>query len=207
MPFKYQDSPNFLGEELEDHLNISSESITKIGKLLDLEHEQTFTYPHIGTFKTVFGLWYWLQDDNNNDKFRYMSTSDIKKHLHENKNIKTNFVKNFRVIIATALWLKLRHHTEALAEFKNIPMGISYVFYKTVKTHSSKQRLATKYPLWLSDIVEEIHIAVRLNRSPDFSKLVTDPNDIRFVYLEGFLKDCMPIVYDRLTSKKENSLN
>lgn len=204
-PFKYQNSPNFLGEELEDHLNISSESVTRVGKLLDLEHNQTFRYPHLGTFRSVFALWQWLQNDTNNDNFRFMTTTDIKKHLHENRNVKTNFVKNFKVIIANALWLKIKYDKEALAELKNIPIGVSYVFYKTVTTYPVRQRLASKYPSWLSDIVEEIHKAVIANNVPDFSKLITDPIEIRFAYLEGFLRDYLPVVYEKLTDDKCNN--
>jgi hypothetical protein len=199
----YQDTPNAFGGELQDHINISQESKTQIGKLLDPEYIFPFTYPHIGRFTSVFGLWQWLQNSTHSDSFRVLSPLEIKRILHVTPDIKTNFVKNFRAIIAYSTWLKVKKSRQAMFELKEIPRDLKYIFYKTIKTSSTDARLALKYPFWLSDIAEEIHSAVVNETIPDFSKFATNKKEVRFMFLEGFLKERLPVIYENLMKEKD----
>lgn len=200
----YYNNPNDCGIEGEDHINISIQSSTKLGKLLDPAYLKTINYRYIGKFSSVLSLWYWIRSDKLDDNFRRLTGSKLKVYAETNK-VFGNYVPNFKAIIAKATWIKVKSYPNILKEIKELDPNIKLYSYHIVK--SSNLRICTNYASMIIEIAEEIINAVKEDREPNFDLFVDKPNVTGLDYLEGVLIKVLPI--DKIEEMKlqENTID
>lgn len=182
----YSHQPNKFGKEGEDHINISINSETRLGKVLSLEYIKTFYYPNIGKFGSVSSLWFWVRSENLDDNLRNLTGNKLQDYVKENKAYGV-YTPNFKAIIGYATWLKISKYPSLIEELKNLDTSkIVFLSYRTIK--SSGIRLSTKFSELLIDIANEITRAVKENSEPNFDFLCDNKDEAGLFYLEGVLK-------------------
>jgi len=186
----YYNSPNNAGEEGVDHINISIQSNTRLGKLLDPAYLKTINYRYIGKFNSVMSLWYWVRSPQLDDNYRRLTGHKLKMYAEAN-NVFANYVPNFKAIIAKATWLKIKSYPNILKEIKELDPKIKFYSYRVVK--SSNLRICTNYAVLIIDIADEIVKAVKEDREPNFDLFVDKPHLAGLDYLEGVLLKILPM--------------
>jgi len=185
----YFNSPNKAGKEGVDHINISIQSETRIGKLLDPAYLKAFNYRYVGKFNSVMSMWYWVRSPQLDDNFRRLTGSKLKMYAETNK-VFANYVPNFQAIIAQATWLKIKGYANIIKEIKELDPNIKLYSYHIVK--SSNLRICTNYASMIIEIAEELFKAIREDREPDFSLFADRPNVSGLDNLEGVLSKILP---------------
>jgi hypothetical protein len=176
-------NPNAFGEEGVDHINISNQAKTQLGLMLDPSYFKVVDYPHIGKFGSVMNLWYWLKACPLDDSLRRVSGFRLKSKV---TTINTkNKVGNFRAIIATATYMKLKQYPHCLKQLKNTPLKVQIISYYVPK--GTGLRMCSNYAELMCDIVNMIREALQEGVEPDFSKMATHPGDVKYCFLEPFL--------------------
>jgi len=181
---KYYNTPNDFGKEGEDHINISIQSETRIGKVCDPAYLKVINYPYVGKFNSVSSLWYWVRSENLDDNIRNLTGAKLKAYADQ-ANLHTNYVPNFKAIIAYATWLKIRSYPDVIKAIKNLDDDIKLLSYHVVK--SSGLRVRTRYADLMISICDELFKAIKEDREPDFNKFVTDPDKAGLCFMEGVL--------------------
>lgn len=176
-------NPNAFGEEGVDHLNISNQSKTQLGLLLDPSYFKVVDYPHIGKFGSVMNLWYWLKASPLDDSLRRVTGFRLKDKVSSGNT--QNRVPNFRAIIATATYLKLKQYPHCLKQLRELPEGRQILSYYVPK--GTGLRMCSNYAELVCSLVSVIRLALREGAEPDFTKLATYPSDARYFFLEPFL--------------------
>lgn len=180
----YYNNPNNFGGEGEDHINISIQSKTKIGKIFDPAYLKVINYKHVGKFNSVLSIWYWVRSDDLDDNIRRLTGYKLKKYA-EAKGIFGKYVPNFKAIIAYATWLKVKSYPGLIKEIKELNPEIKLLSYHSVK--SSNLRVCSNYAALIIEIANEIIKAVRESREPDFNKFVDSPEQAGLMFMEGIL--------------------
>ena len=116
--------PNSLLEEGVDHINISSQSKTHLGKLLDPSYFKVIRYPCIGKFNSVLNLWYWLKSEEMDDRLRSYTGVKLKSIAPRPPSYKN--VTNFKAIIAYATYLKLKDYPSAMKDLKEFGESMQF---------------------------------------------------------------------------------
>lgn len=177
--------PNSYSDEGVDHINISGQSATRLGKLLDPSYLKVIHYPHIGKFNSVLNLWYWLKATNMDDQLRKLTGVKLKNRIADNEGQAK--VHNFRSIIAYATYLKLQEYPHILKDLRTLPKGVEFVSYYTPK--GSAVRMCSNYAPVVVEIVRMIKEALDRGEEPDFGLLNTRDSAEGFYYLEPFLRE------------------
>lgn len=185
----YYNAPNNAGKEGEDHINISIQSETRLGKLLDPAYLKTINYRYVGKFNSVLSLWYWVRSGTLDDNFRRLTGQKLKMFAEAN-GVFGNYVPNFKAIIAKATWIKVKGYPNLLKEIKDLDPKVKFYSYHVVK--SSGLRICTNYAAMIIEVVEEIVKAVKEDREPNFTLFTDKPNLAGLDYLEGVLVKIMP---------------
>lgn len=177
--------PNAFNDEGVDHINISGQSQTHLGKLLDPSYLKVIHYPHIGKFNSVLNLWYWLKTDNLDDQLRNLTGVKLKNRIINTTGQKK--VHNFKSIIGHATYIKLKEYPHIIRDLKNLPESVQFISYYTPK--GSAVRMCSKYAPIIVEIINVIKKAVDQDKEPDFKSLNTCKSSEGFYYLEPFLLD------------------
>jgi len=185
----YYNSPNNAGKEGEDHINISIQSETRLGKLLDPAYLKTINYRYVGKFNSVMSLWYWVRSPQLDDNYRRLTGQKLKMYAEAN-GVFGNYIPNFKAIIAKATWVKVKGYPNVLKEIKELDPNIKFYSYHIVK--ASNLRICTNYAAMIIEIVQEIIKAVKENREPNFEMFVDKPHVAGLDYLEGVLTKILP---------------
>lgn len=194
----YYNSPNNAGKEGVDHINISIQSETRLGKLFDPAYLKTINYRYVGKFNSVLSLWYWVRSPNLDDNFRRLTGAKLKMYAEAN-GVFGNYVPNFKAIVAKATWVKIKGYPNVLKEIKELDSNVKFYSYHIVK--ASGLRICTNYAAMIIEVIEEIVKAVKEDREPNFALFVDKPNVADLDFLEGVLAKVMPA--DRIKEMKE----
>lgn len=185
----YFNYPNNYKGEGEDHINVSIQSTTRIGKLLDPAYLKVINYQYAGKFSSVMNLWYWVRSKDLNDEIRRMQGHDLKTYAEKN-NLFNNYVPNFKAIILKATWIKVQSYPGVVAEIKQLPDDFPLLSYHIVK--ASGLRICSNYAMMAITIAGEVIKAIKEDREPDYSQFIDSPKLTRFDYLEGVLSKVLP---------------
>lgn len=184
-PFNH---PNNFGKEGIDHINISIQSETRLGKIFDPAYLKVINYKHIGKFNSVMSLWYWIRSSDLNDTIRRLTGRNLKTYAEAN-GVFSKFVPNFKAIIAQATWNKIKGYPSILKEIRELNPEIKLISYHIVK--SSGLRISTSYAALIIDITELIIKAVKEGKEPDFNSFVDTKEKAGMAFLEGVLERVM----------------
>lgn len=175
--------PNSFSQEGIDHINISAQSLSHLGKLLDPSYFKTINYPYIGKFNSVLNLWYWLKSDSLDDRLRKYTGNRLKSILSTSDTYSS--VPNFKAIIAYATFLKLKDYPGSFKELKSLPESTQFVSYYTPK--GTAIRLCSNYAPIVIDIANLLReFALSDLKEPCLDQWVSQGQD-GLNYLEPFL--------------------
>lgn len=176
--------PNQFKVEGVDHLNISVQSTSKVGRILDPGYCANLEYPHIGKFKSVLALGYWLRSNDLDDSIRTLTGTKLKQYIKDH-NLHTKRIPNYAAIVAKATWIRISERPEILEEIRNLPDCVNLLSYYTHK--SSGIRITTNYAPMVIAIAKELINAVKNNTEPDLDQFVSNKETIGMDYLEPIL--------------------
>lgn len=185
----YYNRPNDFGVDGEDHINIWINGETKLGRILDPVYLKTINYNYIGKFASVQNLWFWLRTPSMDDSIRRMNARALRAYI-QSQGIRFRHVPNFKAIIGSATWYKVKGYWHIIKELKNLDPSIKFLSYYTMK--SSGLRVATSYSAMMIEIADIIRDAVQKGVEPDFTPLCDVPSKTRLRYLEAFLENILP---------------
>ena len=175
--------PNSFLKEGEDHINISSQSLTQIGLLLDPSYYKVIDYPHIGKFSSVLNLWYWLKTFPLDDSLRKLSGLRLKNRM--SGKCPTRNISNFKAIIAQATYMKLLSYPNTVAQFKALPSDCVFLSYYIPK--GSSLRICSSYASIVVEIATLLKKAIDTGVEPDFTSLMTRGHTSEMSFLKAFL--------------------
>lgn len=181
-------NPNKFGKEGEDHINISIQSETRLGKVFDPAYLKVINYKYIGKFNSVLSLWYWVRSPILDDNIRRLTGRNLKMYA-EKSGVFNKFVPNFKAIIGQATWYKIKSYPDVIKEIKALDENKAITSYHIVK--SSGLRITTSYASLIIDIAKLIIKAVKEDKEPDFSVFVDTKDKAGMLYLEGVLEKVM----------------
>lgn len=176
--------PNSFVEEGVDHINISSQSKTHLGKLLDPSYFKVINYPHIGKFSSVLNLWYWLKSEQMDDRLRNYTGLKLKAIAPHAPRYRT--VTNFRAIIAYATYLKLKDYPNSIREITGFSDDMQFASYYTPK--GSMVRMCSSYAPLVVEVAQFIQAQLLKPEPVCFDKMATEVGKDEYFYLEPFLK-------------------
>lgn len=176
--------PNRFKAEGIDHVNISVLSNNKLGRFLDPGYCINIDYPSIGKFRSILSLIYWLKSPDLDDKIRVLTGTKLNIYVRE-KSLKNKRLPNYPAILAFATWLKIKQRPDILEEIKNFPDDFTLLSYRVNAV--SGIRIATGFAPRIVPIMEEIVLAVKEDREPNFDLFVTNSKEAGVYYLEGAL--------------------
>lgn len=198
----YFNHPNKFDDEGVDHINISIQSDTKLGKLFDPAYLKVINYPFIGKFNSVMSLWFWVRTSDLDDNMRRLTGHKLKSYA-ESKGVFGSYVPNFKAIIAYATWIKIKNYPGVINELKQLPDSVKFLSYHIVK--ASGLRLCTNYAALMISIMDHIVKAVKNGEEPDFDCFVDSGSDNNLRYLSGVLGKVMSP--SKIAALKEEEFN
>lgn len=177
--------PNDYGQDGVDHINVSHDAHTHLGRLLDPTYVKVFEYPYIGKFCSVRALWGWLTHFPTDDSYRRAGKKEMAR-LFSYHNGTTVYVPNFIAIIAQATYMKLMEDKKALEDFKRLYKE------KTFLSYSVPARCVVRVKNGHSDLLmtclDAIYQVVESGAAPDFSHLCKHPEGRDHAYIKTYLK-------------------
>ena len=179
-------SPNHYGNDGDDHINISPYGKTHLGRLLDPSYVKPFTYPHIGKFNSVLGLWEWLKHNPSDDRCRKASGFELKKLAIAQKSTMC-YVPNFKAIIAQATYIKLKNDPFSLDTLIVLSQTKTLLSYYT--PGNGVVRLNSAYSHLLLEVIGCVIQTSDTLKKPCFLTLCDKPGLTGWNYLEGYLRD------------------
>lgn len=177
--------PNNFGKEGTDHLNISIQSSSPVGRMLDPGYCCNFDHPHLGRFKSVLALTYWLKSPTKDDAIRNLKGHRLKRYIAEHK-LHGIRLPNYYDIVARATWIRLMSRPDIVQRIKELPDDLELVSYYTDKL--SGVRITTNYARSVVKISKELIEAIKEDRYPDFKQFVTEPELAGKAFLESVMQ-------------------
>ena len=177
--------PNDYGQDGVDHINVSHDAHTHLGRLLDPTYVKVFEYPYIGKFCSVRALWGWLTHFPTDDSYRRAGKKEMAR-LFSYQTDTTVYVPNFIAIIAYATWLKLVDDKKAMEDFKRLYKEKDFLSY-TIPARCVV-RVKNGHSDLLMSCLAAIAKSLEKGGEPDFSELCKHPNSRGYFYLEAYLK-------------------
>lgn len=175
--------PNNYGEEGKDHINACVQSKLKIGRMLDPGYCLSFSYPHLGRFKSVLTLTYWLKSGGKDDRIRTLKGPALKRYVAAN-NLKGKFIPNHNAIVLKATYIRLTSNPKTVESIKVLP-ELEILSYLTDK--NTGVRITTGYAKHMTRISKEVISAIKEGREPDYSAFVDSPSKSGSGFSEGTL--------------------
>lgn len=145
-----------------DHVNISTSGKTAIGQFLAHNSDNAVVSPIFGRFPNVRALWMWLLSPDRDDRYRTRGHNGSR-----GQNGPRRQVPNFRAIILSTDWNKLKQYPAAAEALRTSTMPLDTYFYDTESTINMPRRPTTFY--WLVSGWEELRRALREEREPDLT--------------------------------------
>ncbi len=185
-----------------DHINIHNDAKTPLGRFLDMNAHAPFVHPDAGAFRSVGGLWHYIQTRPLVEEYRVMTGSYLRtkvSRLREEARVNPDaprhtIVKGFRTIVADAMWYKVTQNPKAVEWMDDSTLPFEHYF--TQGDLNIRQYPSEGY--WIVAAYEEIRRMIKLrlrnddySEQPDFSKIetMTDPR-------AGFQKPRVPVRRD-----------
>jgi len=175
-------SPNVWKEDGVDHINIWEHGKTELGIFLSHGSKYPLHHKLFGNFKNVESFWKYVQSKEKDDRVRFLSGPSLRRFSKKLSNIR---VKNFRAIIVDATYQKLLNNEKFLKQMKEstLPFDCYYI------AGDSKIKVRPIFT-WVINGMEEIRLALKEDREPDFT----------------FLKDRKNIsIYDHVLEQVKNT--
>lgn len=176
--------PNSLLEEGVDHINISSQSKTHLGKLLDPSYFKVIRYPCIGKFNSVLNLWYWLKSEEMDDRLRNYTGAKLKSIAPRPPSYK--HITNFKAIITYATYLKIKDYPSAMKDLREFGEGMQFASYYTPR--GSMVRMCSSYAALIIEVAEFIQAELLKPGPISFDKMATEVGGSEYFYTEPFLR-------------------
>ncbi len=151
-----------------DHLNIWESGKTKLGKFLAIASPNPFVHPVFGPFNSVECFWHYIRSQERDDRLRTMSSAAVRKF---SRRLKTAHTPNFYAVIMYAVWHKLSTNKQMIERLRtnDLPLDMYYIF------RDSGLPIRSTSIVWMMPGFVEIEKAVKENREPDFSFLLSEP--------------------------------
>lgn len=174
-------SPMFWKEDGVDHINIGHAAKTEIGKALNHSSMITLNHSKFGKFSSIQSFWHYIQSEERDDRIRTLTGQMLMKFI---KNLTTTRVVNFRAIILDANYQRIIQHDRFLNDLKESELPLDCYF-----VNESGVRIRPPYFKWLNIGLEEIRLALKEDREPDFKRFMDRPDvDIYHFVLPGSSK-------------------
>jgi hypothetical protein len=164
-------------EDGVDHININGDSVTELGKFLSHNSPNSFFHSLFGSFATMESFWFYIHSDERDDRLRVMSGRVLKKF---SKNLTIKKISNFRAIILDANWQRIQQYPPIITALKESTLPFDCYRYLD---DTSLVRVRPTFFKWLIKGFEEIRLAVKEDREPNFTFLLDkyDSNIYDFV--------------------------
>lgn len=173
-------TPVKYGKEGQDHINIYSKSSTELGRFLDPASGFNFSYPIIGTFRSITGMLYWLKDPMHNDLFRTITEQSLHKVPKALKSVRLD---NYSVILMRATMIRLERRPDLIRLIKEMSEDIDLLSYYMVG--DMRVRITTPMANMVVPALTEVLKAIREDREPAYDAFATKPGTPEHGFLEG----------------------
>jgi hypothetical protein len=159
-----------------DHLNIWESGRTKLGKFLAPAAPVAFMHPVFGPFNSIESFWHYIRNEERDDRLRSMPPITARKYA---RRLHSAHIPNFYAVIMDAIWYKLAANKQMMERFKSndLPLDMYYIFRESglpIRANSIN---------WLMPGFNEIEKALKEDRNPNFTFLMSEPADDIYVAL------------------------
>jgi hypothetical protein len=163
-------SPEMLGNDGDDHINIWDEGKTDLGKVLAHSTSIAFSHSIFGRFNSMEAFWHYIRSEERDDRIRVINSKALKKFVSKLTNVR---VPNFRAIIMDSNWQKVNQYPAIVNAIKEstLPFDCYYVYQRT-----GGVRIRPVWAHWVIPGFEEIRRALKEDREPNFDNLKDTKN-------------------------------
>lgn len=153
----------------EDHINISAEAVTQIGKRLNRGSKSQFTHSHFGSFKTIEGFTTYIQSEEKDDRLRRLWGNSLKE-FSKLLTIKKATIRNFKAVVIDTYYQRIVQEPALVKLLVN--SDLPFDVYYTLRDTGVRVRPASYG--WMIPGLNEIRRALKESAQPDFSFLMDD---------------------------------
>jgi hypothetical protein len=160
------------------HINIWLHGKTELGRMLSHFYEEVFKHPYYGDFRTMEGLWRYIQNKPTTeeeesrglarDKLRYMSGIAAK---NLGKSLKWQRLNNFREIIAAANFYKIEQNPKLMKLFTDSTLPFAMYYFHTATGDAAGQGgtcVSLPNYAWLVKSFEDNRTLMQYGERPNF---------------------------------------
>lgn len=155
-----------IGVDGVDHINISDEGATELGRSLSHSAKIPFDHSHYGQFVSMNNFWYYIRSVERDDRLRSFYGKRLRMCVDQATT--SCRVPNFRVLIMDANWQKTQQSPGLLDM-----LGASAIPFDCWYRYRRDGGIVVRpnFAHWLIAGFEEIRKAVKNSREPDFAFL------------------------------------
>lgn len=168
-----------------DHINISINAATELGKMLSPEWISRFVHPVMGPFEHMTGFWTYAKSQSHSDYYRTAKPSSCLAAAKSQSDIVNN-IDNFKAIILSGIYYKVTQNDKILNKIKDSNLKFEYYYTKIHsevvdgKKFTYTVKVAQPHGKWMCDIYEEIRAAIKENRQPIMDRFLDNKNEAVF---------------------------
>ena len=187
-------------EDGGDHINIWENGETDLGRLLAHNSDLPFNHNIFGKFCNIEAFWHYIQSVERDDRIRIMS-GQILKNFSKKQTMER--VTNFRAIIADSNYQRIKQYKAMVDAVKEsvLPFDCYYV------NPESGIRVRPIFFKWLIKAFEEIRLALKEDREPNFKFLIDQHNSgIYDFVIPAYVKEAQARKAQKKQEEKPNKI-
>lgn len=170
------DHPKNWKEEGVDHINISTKSVTEIGRWLSMLYFREFKHPVLLNFNSLQHFNYFILDADHRDELRtYEPTYSLKPHFGR---VVRKKIPNHKVLVLQAMYFKIMGSPIQVQHL--IDSELPFDGYIEIEATGIRSRYEESS--WMVAGAEEIRAALRADRAPDFRRWLDNGTTVEGIY-------------------------
>lgn len=158
-------NPGMWKKEGEDHINISKNSETKLGRLLSLDNVRHWEHSLLGPFRSLNSLWFFLKAVHKSDEIRTITGFDLKNFVNRRCGGQVGRIPHFQAVILESAYQRVLYCPDIAAAI--LESDLPFDCYRVVPASGVCVRF--EHSTWLTRGYEEIREALKENREPNFN--------------------------------------
>ncbi len=152
----------------EDHINITGNAQTELGRFLSIRNTMVFDNPVLGDFRSINNAWHFVRARNLHDQIRHISDAARLREFIIKNGGELQHIANFNALVMHVAYLRLLTSPRMMKAMMD--STLPFDTYRIIATSEIRQRFT--YVNWFVAGYTEIRAALIERREPDFSKLM-----------------------------------
>lgn len=163
-----------------DHINITGNAQTELGRFLSIRNTMVFDNPVLGDFRSINNAWHFVRARNLHDQIRHISDAARLREFIIKNGGELQHIANFNALVMHVAYLRLLTSPRMMKAMMD--STLPFDTYRIIGVSGIRQRFT--YVNWFITGYAEIRSALIERREPDFSKLMDYKGNNKHIYVD-----------------------